>query len=83
MIATVIKKIDEKRCRWHGHVKRVGNDRLPKLLMNWQPDGRNRRGRPKKRWRHNLRKGLERYSQGEIETEGREQWKKRIKKTFI
>ena len=42
----IIKKIDEKRCRWYGHVKRMRNDRLPKLLMKWQPDIRNSSGCP-------------------------------------
>ena len=25
--------------RWYDHVKWLGNVRLHKLLMNWQPDG--------------------------------------------
>ena len=60
----------------------MGSDRLPNLLMNWQPDGRNRRGRPKKRWKNNLGKGLERYGLRGIEAEDRERWKKRMKETF-
>ena len=58
------------------------NDRLTKLLMNRLPDGRNRSGRPKKRWRYNLREVLERYGLREIEAENREQWKKRMKEVF-
>ena len=56
--------------------KRVENDRLPKLLINWQPGGRNRRGRPKKSWRNNLREGLERYGLRDLKAGDREQWKK-------
>ena len=26
----------EKRYRWYGHLKRMGNDKLSSLLMNWQ-----------------------------------------------
>ena len=47
MATNFIKKIDGKRCSWYSYVKRMGSDRLLKLLMNWKPDGRNRRGRPK------------------------------------
>ena len=57
---------NKKKCRWYGLIKRMGNDKLPKLLMNWQQDGRNRRGCLKKRWRDNLREGLERYKLREI-----------------
>ena len=74
MYTNIIEKIDEKICRWYNHVKRMGNDRLPNLLMNWQPYGRNRRVLPNKRWRDNLKEGLERYDQIEIEVENREQY---------
>ena len=58
----LIKEIDEKRCRWYSHVKRMGKDRLPELLMNWQKDGRDRRGHLKKRLRDNLRGEWKRHS---------------------
>ena len=65
-----IKKTDEKRCRWYVHIKRIESDRLPKLFMNWEPEGRNGRC-SKKRWRDNLREGLERYGLRGIENNGR------------
>ena len=37
---------------------------------------------PKKRWRDNLREGLERYGLKEIEAENGEQWRKRLQETF-
>ena len=55
-----MKKLDEKRCRWYCHVKGIGNERLSKLFVNSLSDGRNRRGRPEKKRRDNLREGLER-----------------------
>ena len=51
----------------------MGNDRLPKLLMNMQPHVTNRRERPKKNLRNSLLEELERYSLRGIEGEGREQ----------
>ena len=54
----------------------MGKDRLPKLMMNWQPDGKNGTGRPKKRWRDNLREGLERYGLRGIENNGRRELKR-------
>ena len=63
MTTNVTKKIHEKICRYYGHVKRKRNDRLPKLLINMQPDGRNTRRHTKKkrRGKDNLKAGLERY----------------------
>ena len=42
-ITNVIKKIEGKRYGWYSQVKRMRNHRLPKLLKNRQPKGRNRR----------------------------------------
>lgn len=53
----VMKKIGEKRLRWFGHVKRMGNNRLPKTLVDWQLEERNRRGKPKKHWSDDLKTG--------------------------
>jgi hypothetical protein len=33
--------------RWYGHVKRMQEDRLPKLIMEWIPGKRRKRGRPR------------------------------------
>jgi hypothetical protein len=33
---------------WYGHVKRMQEERLPKLIMEWIPGERRKRGRPKK-----------------------------------
>jgi hypothetical protein len=35
---------------WFGHVKRMNMDRWPKRILNWIPSGRQKRGRPRRRW---------------------------------
>jgi hypothetical protein len=42
--------IERKRLQWYGHVKRMQKERLPKLLMEWIPGERRKRGRPRKTW---------------------------------
>jgi len=29
--------IEKKRLQWYGHVKRMPEDRIPKLIMEWIP----------------------------------------------
>jgi len=42
--------IERKRLQWYGHVKRMQDERLPKLIMEWIPGERRKRGRPRKTW---------------------------------
>jgi hypothetical protein len=42
----IIDIIEKKMLHWYGHVKRMQEERLPKLIMEWIPG--ERRGRPKK-----------------------------------
>jgi hypothetical protein len=34
---TSIDIIEKKRLQWYGHVKRMQEERLPKLIMEWIP----------------------------------------------
>jgi hypothetical protein len=44
----IIDVIKRKRLHWYGHVKRMLEERLPKLIMEWIPGERRKRGRPRK-----------------------------------
>jgi hypothetical protein len=44
----IIDIIEKKRLKWYGHVKRMPEERLPKLIMEWIPQERKKRVRPKK-----------------------------------
>ena len=46
-ITYIIKK---KRLQWYGHVKRMPEERIPKLIMEWTPMERRKRGCPRKTW---------------------------------
>jgi hypothetical protein len=43
------------RLQWYGHVKRMQEDRLPKLIMEWIPGERRKRGRLRKTWMEGVR----------------------------
>jgi Tfp pilus assembly pilus retraction ATPase PilT len=40
--------IERKRLQWYGHVKRMQEERLPKLIMEWIPEERKKKRTSKK-----------------------------------
>jgi hypothetical protein len=45
----IIEIIEKKRLQWYGHVRRMPEERIPKLIMEWIPLERRKSGRPRKR----------------------------------
>ena len=54
----IIDIIERKRLQWYGHVKRMQEDRIPKLIMEWIPGERRKRGRPRKTWMEGVRAAM-------------------------
>jgi hypothetical protein len=50
--------IQRKRLHWYGHVKRMPEERIPKLIMEWKPRERRKRGRPRKTWMEGVQTAL-------------------------
>jgi hypothetical protein len=48
-------KQERKRLQWYGHVKRMQEERLSKLIMEWIPGERRKRGRRRKTWMEGVR----------------------------
>jgi len=46
----IIDIVDRKRLQWYGHVKRMPEERIPILIMEWILRERRKRGRPRKTW---------------------------------
>jgi hypothetical protein len=44
--------------RWYGHVKQMQEERLPKLIMEWIPGKRRKRGCPRKTWLEGVRAAM-------------------------
>ena len=42
--------IEKKRLHWYGHVKRMPEERIAKLIMELVPLERRKRGRPRRTW---------------------------------
>jgi hypothetical protein len=50
--------IIERRLQWYGHVKRMQEERLPKLILEWIPGERRKRGRPRQTWMEDVRAAM-------------------------
>jgi hypothetical protein len=54
----IIDIIERKRLQRYDHVKRMQDERLPKLIMEWIPRERRKRGRPRKTWMEGVRAAM-------------------------
>jgi hypothetical protein len=55
----IIDIIEKKWLQWFGHVKRLQEERLPKLIMEWITGEIRKRGRPRKTWMEGVRAAME------------------------
>jgi len=51
---TILDEITRKQLIWYGHVERMDPTRLPKIIINWKPEGRKKRDRPQRTWKDGL-----------------------------
>jgi hypothetical protein len=71
----ILEVIEEKRLRWFGHVKIMAGNRLPRKILEWEPEGTRRRGRPKERWINGVRRIMANHGLREEDTRDRDRWR--------
>jgi hypothetical protein len=71
----ILEVIEENRLRWFGHVKRIPGNRLPLKVLEWEPQGTRRRGRPKERWIDGVRRSMTNHGLTEEDTGDRDRWR--------
>jgi len=50
----ILDDIIWKQLIWYGHVERMNPTRIPKIMIHWKPEGRKKRGRPRRTWKHGI-----------------------------
>jgi hypothetical protein len=70
----ILEVTEEKRLRRFGHVKRMPGNRLPLKILEWEPEGTLRRGRPKERWIDGVRWSMTNHGLTEEDTRDRDRW---------
>jgi hypothetical protein len=68
----ILEVIEEKRLRWFGHVKRMPGNRLPLKILEWEPEGTRRSGRPKERWVDGITRSMTNHGLTEEDTRDRD-----------
>ncbi|KAI4462404.1 hypothetical protein MML48_4g00015188 [Holotrichia oblita] len=73
----IVQKIKQQRIKWLGHVWRSGEESVIKLLVEWKPGGKKRRGRPRSKWLEEVvadvrRAGVNNWQE---KTKDRKRWK--------
>ena len=51
---TILDEVTGKQLIWCGHVERMDPTRLPKITINWKPEGSKKRGRPRRTWKDGI-----------------------------
>ena len=54
---TILDEITRKHLIWYGHVERMDPTRLPKIMINWKPEGKKKRDRPRRTWKGGIYTG--------------------------
>jgi hypothetical protein len=55
---TIIKETEQNQLTWYGHVQKMTEGRLSKIALNWMPQQKRVRGKPKKNWMEVIRKAM-------------------------
>jgi len=55
----IVKWIKGQRISWLGHPQRMEEDRMPKKIFAQELEGTRRRGRPRKRWKEEVERGIQ------------------------
>jgi hypothetical protein len=75
VVKNISEVIQEKRLRWFGHVKGMPGNRLQLKILEWEPEGKRRRGRPKERWIDGVRRSMTNHGLRKEDTRDRDRWR--------
>ena len=71
---TILDEITRKQLVWYGHVERMDTTRLSKIMINWKPEGSEKRGRPRRTWKDGIYTAMSERGLRVGEWNNRRQW---------
>ena len=81
----IVRFVKASRIRWAGHVERMTENRIPKLIFRSRMDGRRLQGRPRNRWADELLRDLRQLKVKDWKrvAKDREQWKEIVREAKV
>jgi hypothetical protein len=70
----IIDIIEKKRLQCYGHVKRMPEERITKLILEWVSEERRKRGRPGKTWMEGVHAAMTARNLEQDQWRNREEW---------
>ncbi|CAH1270813.1 Hypp4454 [Branchiostoma lanceolatum] len=64
-----------KRLRWYGHLERMDRERWPKRIIGMTVEGRNPRGRPRRKWIDKIKEDLHHLNLHDADPQDRGTWR--------
>ena len=77
----ITAKARENRFRRFGHLHRADDGKLANDIMSSVVNGKRGRGRPRTKWKDNIKKDMQELNLTVEDAEEREQWRGRIRAT--
>jgi len=74
----IVDDITRKQLIWYGHVERMDPTRLPKITIHWKPEGRKKRGRPRRTWKDGIYTAMNEKDLRMGEWNDRRQWNMKV-----
>lgn len=75
---SIVDFVHNKQLTWYGHVRRMGDERIPKQILEWIPTGRRKRGRPVVTWMEEIGREMRQRGLEERDWEERSEWRRII-----
>jgi hypothetical protein len=63
-LPNIVRVVKSRRMRWARHVARMGEERGVHRVLVGKPEGKRPLGRPRRRWEHNIKMGLQEVERG-------------------
>ena len=76
-VNTIVKKTEEARLRYYGHLQRRDENHAGKLAMKIEVDGKRNKGRPKKRYKDKIKEDMKARDLNEEDVEDRALWRRK------
>jgi hypothetical protein len=71
--ADTVRFIESRRI--YDRVKKMPEERIPKLILEWVPEERRKRGRPRKTWMEGIQAAMTARNLEQDEWRNREEWR--------